>query len=334
MSDGPVSDGPVSDGPVSDGRRLEVVVPALLDGMRADRAVAMVAGISRAVAASLVDAGRVDQDGSPIPSRSVPLRGGARLGVDLPGADAGPDPDPDVPFTVVYEDDLVVVVDKPAGVVVHPGAGRTAGTLVSGLLARYPDLAAGGDTQRPGIVHRLDRGTSGLLAVARTSEAHRSLAAQLKDRTMGRRYLVLVAGHLAEDRGVVDAPIGRSVRRPTLMTVSAQGRPARTRYTVLRRYDEPFPSTFAAVKLETGRTHQIRVHLAAIGHPVVGDDRYGPAGRRGGTLLAPGRLFLHAAELGFDHPGTGERVVTTAPLPTDLASAIGDPPALPPPESS
>ncbi|MGH9093119.1 MAG: RluA family pseudouridine synthase, partial [Acidimicrobiales bacterium] len=266
-------------------------------------------------------------------ARSQPLRAGAALAVEHGPADPGLVPDPEVAFEVVHEDDQLVVVDKPPGLVVHPGAGRAHGTLAAGLLARYPDLAAlaeDGDPLRPGIVHRLDRGTSGLLVVARTPEARRSLVAQLAARTATRRYLGLVAGDVAGERGVVEAPVGRSTRTPTRMAVSARGREARTRYRVLRRYGEPLASTLLAVALDTGRTHQIRVHLAAIGHPVVGDERYGPGGRVGGPLLAPGRLFLHAAELSLDHPATGDRLTWRSALPPDLAAAVAEPPGLPP----
>ena len=305
-----------------------VTVPAALDGVRVDRAVALLADVSRGQAAELVAAGRVAVDGVRVATRSAALVAGSTLAVDLPdAAPAGVEPEPDVELRVVHADAAVVVVDKPAGVVVHPGAGHTHGTLAAGLLARFPDLADVGDPARPGIVHRLDRGTSGLLVVARTAAAYQSLTAQLAERTVGRRYVALVTGHLADDRGVVDAPIGRSTRTPTKMAVSANGRPARTGYRVLRRLgDQPAldqPSTLLALALETGRTHQIRVHLAAIGHPVVGDDRYGPPGRVGGRALPAGRLFLHAAQLGFDHPDSGERVVWTSPLPDDLAGLTG-----------
>lgn len=310
-----------------------VTVPALLDGVRVDRAVALLTGVSRSIASGLVANGRVYVDGTAVATRSFALGAGTVLRIDLPpgGADAL-EVDPDVVFDVVYEDEELVVVDKPAGLVVHPGAGRSRGTLASGLLARYPDLAQMGDVsdpQRPGIVHRLDRGTSGLLVVARTEDAYRSLVGQLAARTVARRYLGLVAGHVEEDRGVVEAPIGRSARTPTRMAVSAQGRDARTRYTVLHRYREPLAATLLALALDTGRTHQIRVHMAAVGHPVVGDEAYGRPGRVGGSLLEPGRLFLHAAELGFDHPATGAKVRWTSPLPADLSTVLGDPPALP-----
>jgi 23S rRNA pseudouridine1911/1915/1917 synthase len=306
-----------------------ITVPALLDGVRVDRAVAMLAEVSRAQAAALVSAGRVRVDGQVVGARSQLLRSGSSLEIDAVGEETVLEAEPDVAFDVVYEDDQLVVVDKPAGLVVHPGAGRRHGTLASGLLARYPDLASVGDPSRPGIVHRLDRGTSGLLVVARTEVAYRSLVAQLSARTASRRYLALAAGEVGEDRGVVEAPVGRSNRTPTRMAVLRDGRPARTRYQTLRRYLEPLPSTLLAVALDTGRTHQIRVHLAAIGHPVVGDDRYGPGGRVGGSLLPAGRLFLHAAELTLDHPITGERAGWRSPLPADLGSLLRDPPPLP-----
>jgi 23S rRNA pseudouridine1911/1915/1917 synthase len=306
-----------------------ITVPALLDGVRVDRAVALLAEVSRARAADLVAAGLVRVDGQVVTARSQLLRAGSSLAIGPVGEEPGLEAEPDVAFDVVHEDDQLVVVDKPAGLVVHPGAGRQHGTLVSGLLARYPDLASVGDPSRPGIVHRLDRGTSGLLVVARTEVAYRSLVAQLSARTASRRYLALAAGDVVEERGVVEAPVGRSNRTPTRMAVSREGRPARTRYQALRRYLDPLPSTLLAVALDTGRTHQIRVHLAAIGHPVVGDDRYGPGGRVGGSLLPGGRLFLHAAELTLDHPVTGERARWRSPLPGDLGSLLVDPPPLP-----
>ena len=212
------------------------------------------------------------------------------------------------------------MIDKPAGLVVHPGAGHHDGTLVGGLLARYPDIAALVDSgvcpaDRPGIVHRLDKGTSGLMVVARTEMAYTALVAQLADRTMRRRYLALVEGLVADDRGEIDAPIGRSTRTPTKMAVSSNGRSARTGYTVLERRSEPRELTLLELSLESGRTHQIRVHMAAIGHPVVGDARYGAPDRR----LGSGRFFLHAGRLAFTHPGSHERVEFAVPLPEDLA---------------
>jgi 23S rRNA pseudouridine1911/1915/1917 synthase len=220
---------------------------------------------------------------------------------------------------VVYTDDQVIVVDKPAGQVVHPGAGQTAGTLVNGLLALFPEIASVGSPERPGIVHRLDKGTSGLLVVARTPSAYDALVGQLAERTVERRYLALVWGRFDSAAGAVDAPVGRGFANPTRMAVSASGRPARTSYRVLQLFTQPANATLVACKLETGRTHQVRVHLAAIGHPVVGDDRYGGAR----PSIDPVRPFLHATQLGFDHPATGERLRFTSALPRELEKVLG-----------
>jgi 23S rRNA pseudouridine1911/1915/1917 synthase len=299
-------------------------VPALLAGVRADRGVAMVADVSRAVATQLIAEGRVLIDGDPVSVGREVLRQGATLTIRLPAAqEAGVAAEPGVRFEVVFADDAVVVVDKPAGLVVHPGAGHDEGTLVGGLLARFPDLAdlvAAGvcPPDRPGIVHRLDKGTSGLLAVARTEDAYRALVDQLATRTMVRRYLALVTGEVADDRGEVEAPIGRSTRTPTKMAVTASGKPARTGFTVLERRPGERPTTLLELALQSGRTHQIRVHMAAIGHPVVGDARYGMADKR----LGSGRFFLHAFKLGFNHPVTGIGSEFTSPLPADLEAYL------------
>jgi 23S rRNA pseudouridine1911/1915/1917 synthase len=252
----------------------------------------------------------------------MPLRQGAILTVEVPERPpAGPAAEPGVRFAVVYADDSVAVVDKPAGLVVHPGAGHSEGTLVGGLLAAFPDLSelvASGVCvpDRPGIVHRLDKGTSGLLAVARTADAYRSLVEQLATRTMERRYLALVTGLVADDLGEVEAPIGRSARTPTKMAVTTRGKPARTAYRVLERRgaDSTAPTTLLELTLQSGRTHQVRVHMAAIGHPVVGDARYGTGDKR----LGSGRFFLHAFHLGFDHPVSGRPTEFDSPLPEEL----------------
>jgi 23S rRNA pseudouridine1911/1915/1917 synthase len=296
-------------------------VPALLAGVRVDRVVAMVANVSRSVAAELVASGRVLVDGVPVPAGRTELTEGARLTVQLPDPDTPVvEAERDVPVDVVSADDEVVVVDKPAGLVVHPGAGNSRGTLVAGLLARFPDLeelvrAGRCPPERPGIVHRLDKGTSGLLVVARTEGAYDSLVRQLAARTVERRYVALVRGTLADDRGEVEAPIGRSARTPTKMAVTAAGRPARTSYRVLERVPG---ATLVELALQTGRTHQIRVHMAAIGHPVVGDARYGTPERS----LGGGRVFLHARRLAFIHPGSQARVVFTSDLPEDLRAYL------------
>jgi 23S rRNA pseudouridine1911/1915/1917 synthase len=230
---------------------------------------------------------------------------------------------------VVHEDDCLVVVEKPPGLVVHGGAGNLRGTLVCGLLARYPELAelprsGAGEVQRPGIVHRLDKGTSGLLVVARTADAYRSLTRQFREHTAGRKYLALVAGSVGDEAGIVEAPIGRSARKRDRMAVTSRGRTATTAYRVVARYGEPFVATLVDAALSTGRTHQVRVHLAAIGHPVIGDDRYGGSASRPVVLrnaMSPGRLFLHAHRLELEHP-TGGRSAWTSALPADLVDVV------------
>ncbi len=306
-----------SSGPETEAETFSIEVPALLAGVRLDRVVAMLAGVSRAAAADLVESGRVLVDGTTARVGRASVSEGSALEIRLPiRAAAQVRAEPDVLFQVVYEDEAVAVVDKPAGLVVHPGAGHGHGTLVGGLLARFPDLSdlvTSGvcAPDRPGIVHRLDKGTSGLLAIARTADAYRALVQQLSVRTMERRYVALVTGEVAADQGEVDAPIGRSARTPTKMAVSASGKPARTAYRVLERWER---STLLELSLQSGRTHQIRVHMAAIGHPVVGDARYGKPDR----ILGQGRFFLHAFRLAFDHPVSGERMELTSPLPRDL----------------
>jgi len=297
-------------------------VPSALAGQRVDRIVALVADVSRAEAATLVSAGRVVVDGQPATQGSVRVPEGATVVVELDASEPTPvvTADPTVEVAVVLVDDAFVVVDKPPDLVVHPGAGHDTGTLVAGLLARYPELAGVGDPVRPGIVHRLDRDTSGLLVVARTRQAYESLVAQLAARTVQRRYAALVAGHPDATRGVVDAPIGRSPRQPTLMAVRADGKAARTHYRVEETFGQPEPTALLSCRLETGRTHQIRVHMKAIDHPVVGDHRYGGAPR----AIACPRTFLHADRLRFRHPTSGEEVTAQAPLPADLSAVLDD----------
>jgi 23S rRNA pseudouridine1911/1915/1917 synthase len=211
------------------------------------------------------------------------------------------------------------VVDKPAGLVVHPAPGNWHGTLVNGLLARFPELVdVGVDPSRPGVVHRLDRDTSGLLVVARTQDAYHDLVGQLQQRTVEREYLALVWGHLATRSGMVDGPIGRSRRDATKRTVTAAGKEAKTLYDVDTVYHRPVDATLLRCRLLTGRTHQIRVHMQSIGHPVVGDATYG--GWRQSFPMP--RMFLHAARLGFRHPTPGAELRFTSPLPADLAEVL------------
>lgn len=302
------------------------VVGATLDGVRLDRAVALVADVSRSAAARLVAEGGVRLDGSVVTSGARRVAAGESLSIESRSHhDPVPRPDVDVAFTTVFEDPDVIVVDKPAGLVVHPGPGHDRATLVNGLLARYPELAGVGDPHRPGIVHRLDRGTSGLLVVARTERAHRSLVEQMRSHDPERLYGALVWGHPEASSGVVDAPVGRSSRNPLRMTVTDRGRPARTHYEVEHRFAEPAEAALLACRLETGRTHQIRVHLRAIGHAVVGDPTYG-AGRGaagpGGEVFGLSRPFLHARALSFSHPVSGETVRAESPLPPELAEVL------------
>jgi 23S rRNA pseudouridine1911/1915/1917 synthase len=297
---------------------MDEEVPEVLAGDRLDRFVSLVTGVSRAEAAEWVDEGLVRVDGVVVTNRSRRLRVAQRVSADVEGRahEAAPRADASVPVEVTYADEDLVVVDKPAGLVVHPGAGNPEGTLVQGLLARFPEIAAVGDPLRPGIVHRLDKGTSGLLLVARTEPAYDTLVAMLAEHEVSRTYQALVWGELDTDRGLVDAPIGRSGRDRTRMTVSALGKEARTRYQVLSAFHDPVVVSRLECQLETGRTHQIRVHLAAIGHPVVGDARYGGARE---TLVVE-RPWLHASALDLAHPRTGEALSFSSPVPAELTS--------------
>jgi 23S rRNA pseudouridine1911/1915/1917 synthase len=316
----------VSDAPIvpDEDAEVEVLVPPLLDGVRVDRALSMLTGCTRAASGAVIGAGAVSVDGAVVRKGAQLLEAGQRLHATLPaGGKVALVAEPDVDVRVVVEDPSFLVVDKPAGLVVHPGAGHHTGTLVAGLLASYPELVGlgtlpGAAAHRPGIVQRLDKGTSGLLVVARTAAAYASLGAQLQARSVLRRYVGLVEGDVVDDQGVIDAPIGRSQRTPTKMAVRAGGRPARTAYEVRTRFAAP-PRTLLELRLESGRTHQIRVHVAAIGRPIVNDPRYG---QHREPRLVEGRVFLHAAELGFEHPASGERVRVTSPLPEDLQSLL------------
>ncbi|HEY7627791.1 MAG TPA: RluA family pseudouridine synthase [Ilumatobacteraceae bacterium] len=293
-------------------------IPPALGGERLDRIVALVTDASRADAAALVANGGVLVDGRLVTSGKQRLQIGQHIDVDetklpitqLPQADAS------ITFGVIYDDEHVIVVDKPGGLVVHPGAGNLDGTLVNGLLARYPELAGVGDPHRPGIVHRLDIGTSGLMVVARSVQAYHSLVYALSQRDVARVYRTMVWGAVANPAGVIDAPIGRDHRDPMRMAVVVDGKSARTRYQVLSTYTMPAEASVLECRLESGRTHQIRVHLAAIGHPVIGDLAYGSARAQ----IACTRPYLHAAELAFAHPVTNEQLAFRSPLPDDLAA--------------
>ncbi|HKW82071.1 MAG TPA: RluA family pseudouridine synthase [Casimicrobiaceae bacterium] len=279
--------------------------------MRLDRALALLMPEhSRSRIRSWIDAGRVLLDAAPVEATRK-VGGGEVIVVRPPDdrRDAEMTPQP-IPLSIVHEDDSILVIDKPAGLVVHPGSGNRDGTLANALLHHSPQLAK---VARAGIVHRLDKDTSGLLVVAKTETAQTSLVRQLQARQMHREYLALAAGDIVRG-GAVDAPIGRHPVRRTSMAVIATGKSAVTRYEVRERFGE---ATLIACRLETGRTHQIRVHLASTGHPLVGDSTYGR--RRG---IAFGRQALHAWRLGLVHPRTRKPVQWESPLPADFAALL------------
>jgi len=292
-------------------QRHEQVVPEHLIGQRADKIVAQLAGVSREKSRRLFEHG-VSVDGTPLdPSSRVE---GGSINYPAPPDEIGTVAE-EVGFEVRFEDPHLLVVDKPAGVVVHPGAGRKTGTLAAGLLNRYPELEGIGQAGRWGIVHRLDQGTSGLLLVARTADSYDFLTAELAARRVHRSYLALVHGVPAMPTGTIDAPIGRDPVHPTRKKVSPSGRPARTHYRVKEGLRN---AALLEVDLETGRTHQIRVHLGAIGHPIVGDRTY----TRRLDPITVRRMFLHAARIAFNHPATGQEMIIESPLPTELSKYL------------
>lgn len=294
--------------------QVEIEVPASLDGARIDKAIAELFEVSRAVASAVVDAG-VALDGVAVrPADRV--RGGQVIRCHRPEQSVTLSPEP-VEFEILHEDDAVIVVDKPTGVVVHPGSGRTGGTLAAGLIHRYPELEGVGAADRWGLVHRLDKDTSGALLVARTATAFEFLTGELRHRRIDRTYTALVEERMGAPTGTIDAPVGRDPSQPTRRAVTHGGKHARTHYEVIR-YHEDADVSLLEVRLETGRTHQIRVHLAAIGHPVAGDSIYGATRK---DLGVP-RTFLHASKLDFTHPDTGARLSIEAPLPSDLSQAL------------
>lgn len=287
------------------GQRLDVFLAAALGP-----------DISRSRVQQLIEANLVQVRGKK-PKAALKLAGGEEIKVHVPLWKPPSVVAEDLPLDIVYEDNYLLVVNKPAGVVVHPAPGHYSGTLVNALLAHCGDkLLNIGRVHRPGIVHRLDKGTSGLLVVAKTKAAHQGLTAALKARTVKREYLCLAHGQIKPDQGTVDAPIGRHPKMRLKMAVVPDGRAARTYFTVLERLGD---YTFLRATLETGRTHQIRVHSAFIGHPLVGDRLYS---RRQGNLGLT-RQFLHAAKLSFMHPVTGEELQFSSMLPPELSEVLG-----------
>jgi 23S rRNA pseudouridine1911/1915/1917 synthase len=290
-------------------------VPASAEGARIDRLLATLLSESRAKVQARLDRGEITVNDVTV-GKSYRVQGGERIAV-APAPQPAPPPAP-APVPVRYADDDLAVIAKPADLVVHAGSGVTTGTLVDALRAMDMPLAPSDDPDRPGIVHRLDRGTSGLLVVAKTELALRGLREQFDEHTISRRYWALVDGVPDVFEAVVDAPIARHPKDRTRFQTAPDGRPARTHYTVRESYGR---ASRIDVRLETGRTHQVRVHMAALGHPVCGDRAYG-ASTALGRDLGLQRPALHAAHLGFVHPRDGRRIALDEPLPDDLKTAV------------
>lgn len=295
-----------------------LTVDALGDGQRLDLIVAAATDLSRTQSATLIATGMITVDGKaqkagyrPTASQQIAITIPAPRGIDIVGES--------LPISVVFEDEHLLVVDKAAGMVVHPAPGNWTGTLVHALVGRGGELSSEGGDERAGIVHRLDKETSGLLIVAKTDRAHRMLSAALAARRIDRRYAALSWGHLREDRVTVEGNIGRDPNNRHRMALVTTGKPARTDVDRLARFDG---GDLLRCKLHSGRTHQIRVHLSSIGHPVMGDDTYGGGGGRRVTGLGPGRHALHAASLRFTHPITSEGMAFRSSLPADLDGAV------------
>ena len=302
-------------------KKLEFSITAEEAGTRLDRCLSrLIPGSSRSYLQKLIREGMVRADGAAVDIPRYPVRAGMRIEVDLP-EESSPEPSPEpFDFPILYEDDAMLVIDKPAGVVVHPAAGNPAGTVVNALLGRYPQLAeelACGNS-RPGIVHRIDMNTTGVLVACKNDYAHRKIAEQLSVHSITRKYEAICYNAFREETGTVDAPIGRNpVDRKKMAIDKKNGRRAVTHYRVLENFKH-----FAHIEcqLETGRTHQIRVHMASIGHPLLGDDTYTAA-------KPPYRLTgqtLHARVLGFIHPRTGQYVEFEAPLPDYFTKILAD----------
>jgi 23S rRNA pseudouridine1911/1915/1917 synthase len=322
----------VPDAPGGTPGRREVFDAEADSDVRLDLLVARRLELSRTQAATLIANGRVTVAGRREKASYRP-EPGETVVVEIPGSTGREVGAESLPLNIVFEDEDVLVVDKAAGMVVHPAPGNWTGTLVNALKGRGAKLAAAAGGEREGIVHRLDKDTSGLLLVAKTDRAHKALSTAMAQRKIVRRYVVLCWGHLASERQTVDRPVGRSPRDRRLMAIVSSGRAARTDFVRLARFDA---ADLLRAHLHTGRTHQIRVHLASIGHPVAGDDVYGGGGARRLLALPPKRHFLHAAWLIFPHPVTGKPIDLRAPLPEDLsrslAAAAGpDTPLLPDP---
>ena len=285
---------------------MELKIDAVAAGLRLDKAVADLTELSRGLANEQIKNGQILVNGLAKKAKYA-VKEGDVISYEVPEPEVVEYVAEDLPLEIVYQDEDVAVVNKPQGMVVHPSAGHTRGTLVNALMYHIKDLSGINGVLRPGIVHRIDKDTSGLLMIAKNDQAHLALADELKDKKSLRKYWAIVHGNLPNDRGVIEAPIGRSEKDRKKQAVTAKGKPALTRFQVLERFGD---YTLVELQLETGRTHQIRVHMAYIGHPVAGDEVYGP--RK--TLKGHGQ-FLHARTLGFTHPRTGEVLEFTAEAP-------------------
>jgi 23S rRNA pseudouridine1911/1915/1917 synthase len=294
-----------------------VHVPEGLDGERLDAALARMFGLSRSRAAELIGAGQVLLDGQPA-AKSDRVLAGSPLLVTLPPATAAPDPEPVPGLVIAYEDDDIIVVDKPRGVAAHPTPGWTGPTVSGGLLAAGHRVATSGAAERQGIVHRLDANTTGLMVVAKSENAYSVLKQAFRDRTVSKTYHALVQGHPDPLRGTIDAPIGRHPSGDGRFAVVADGRPSVTHYDTIEAFRA---ASLVGVGLETGRTHQIRVHMAALRHPCCGDLLYG-ADPVLAAHLGLTRQWLHAVSLLFEHPRDGRRVEFESPYPQDLQRAL------------
>ena len=285
---------------------MEVKIEASAAGQRLDKAIAELTALSRSLAHEQIKDGLILVNGQAKKAKYA-VKEGDIISYEIPEPEVVEYVPEDIPLEIVYQDEDVAVVNKPQGMVVHPSAGHTSGTLVNALMYHIKDLSGINGVLRPGIVHRIDKDTSGLLMIAKNDQAHVSLADELKDKKSLRKYWAIVHGNLPNDRGVIEAPIGRSEKDRKKQAVTVKGKPALTRFQVLERFGD---YSLVELQLETGRTHQIRVHMAYIGHPVAGDEVYGP--RK--TLKGHGQ-FLHARTLGFTHPRTGEVLEFTAEAP-------------------
>ncbi len=317
--------------PSTSSGRTEVVEGVTLAPARLDKALAEATGLSRARVQGLIDEGRVEVAGQPASSASAKIAADTPFRITVPPAVAAEAAPEDIPLVVAYEDEHLIVIDKPAGMVVHPAAGNHTGTLVNALLHHCAQNGAGqlsgiGGVARPGIVHRIDKDTSGLLVVAKSDASHEGLAAQFAAHTVHRRYLAVCAGHPMPAEGTINARVGRSDADRKKMTVlpnnSSRGKTAVTHYKLIERFES---AALIECRLETGRTHQVRVHFASIGHALLGDPAYARIPKPLRPVLEKlgfARQALHAAELGFEHPVTGENIHFRSDLPRDMQELI------------